>query len=69
MKCPVVSFGLYGFRMALEAHFLMLKIVFHFCLRVIMECLAVEFSDSWVEKHLGELCLLIFPIVRSPLMF
>ena len=49
MKCPVVSFGLYGFRMALEARFLMLKIVFHFCLRVIMEYLAVEFSDSWVE--------------------
>ena len=41
--------GVYGFSMALEAHLLVFKIVFHFCLRVIMVCLALELSDSWVE--------------------
>ena len=41
--------GVYGFSMALEAHLLVFKIVFRFCLRVIMVCLALELSDSWVE--------------------
>ena len=53
LECNEVSssefWGVYGFRMALEAHFFMFKIVFHFCLRFIMECLGLEFSDSWVE--------------------
>ena len=53
LECNEVSssefWGVYGFSVALEAHLLVFKIVFHFCVRVIIMCLALEFSDSWVE--------------------
>ena len=50
MKCPIVSLGL---SMALawlwEACFLMFRVVFFFCWRISVACLALDISGFWVE--------------------
>ena len=50
MKCPVVSFwvsmGLVGLW---AACLLIFRVVFLFCWRISMVCLALELDGSWVE--------------------
>ena len=50
MKCPVVSIGLsMGLAWLWAAYLLMFRVVFLFCWRISMVCLAVETVGSWVE--------------------
>ena len=73
----VVSFGeSIGQAWLREAHLLMFSVVFLFCWRISLMCLALELVGSLVEFgfRVGmETCmssfLLLFPDVRSSLMF
>jgi len=50
MKCPVVSFGVsMGLAWLWVPCLLMLRVVFLFCWRISMVCLALELADSWME--------------------
>ena len=50
MKCPIVSFGVsMGLAWLWAACFLMFRVVFLFCWRISMVCLALEPFGSWVE--------------------
>ena len=50
MKCPVVSFGVsMGFTWLWAPCLLMLRVVFLFCWRISMVCLALELVGSWVD--------------------
>ena len=50
MKCPVVSFRVsMGLAWLWAAHLLMFRVVFLFCWRIRMVCLAVKLLGSWVE--------------------
>ena len=50
MKCSVVNFGMsMGLSWLWAARLLMFRVVFLFCWRIRMVCLALELVDSWVE--------------------
>ena len=50
MKCPVVSFGVStGLAWLWAACVLLFRVVFLFCWRISMVCLALELVGSWVE--------------------
>ena len=50
MKCTVVSFRVsMGLVWLWAACLLMFRIVFLFCWRISVMCLALEFAGSWVE--------------------
>ena len=50
MKCPIVSFGVpVGSSWLWEAHLLMLRVVFLFCWRISVVCLALNLFVFWVE--------------------
>ena len=50
MKCPTVSFWVsMGFVWLWEAHLLMLRVMFLFCRRISLMCLALELAGSKVE--------------------
>ena len=50
MKCPIVSLEVsMGLAWLWEACFLMFRVVFFFCWRISMVCLALELVGSWVE--------------------
>ena len=50
VKCPVVSFGVsVGLTWLWVSCVLMLGVVFLFCWRVSVVCLALELIDSWME--------------------
>ena len=50
MKCPIMNFEMsVGLAWFGEACLLMLRIVFLFCLRISLACLALELVGSWVE--------------------
>ena len=50
IKCPVVGFWVsLGFVWLWEAHLLMLRVMFLFCWRISMMCLALELVGSRVE--------------------
>ena len=77
MKCPIVSFGVsMGLAWLWAACFLMFRVVFLFCWRISLVCLALELVGSLVEFCFSvgmetwmSSFLLIFPDVRSSLMF
>ena len=76
IQYPVVRFGVsMGLVWFWEACLLMLSVVFLFCWRISVGCLALEFAGSWVELGLSVGMeafgshLLIFPGVRSSTMF
>ena len=50
MKCPVMSFGVsIGIAWLWAAHLLMLRVVFLFCWRISMVCLALKLAGSLVK--------------------
>ena len=50
MKCPVVSFGMsIGLAWLWAARLLMFRVVFLFCWKIKMVCLALKLVGSWVE--------------------
>ena len=50
MKCPVVSFGVsMGLTWPWTACLLMVRVVFLFCWRITVVCLALDLVRSWVE--------------------
>ena len=57
LMCSEVSSGefgnVHGFGMALAARLLMFRVVFLFCWRISMVCLALELVGSWVELGSG----------------
>ena len=72
MQCPVVSFSVpMGLAWLYAALLLMFRIVFLFCWRIIMVCLALDPVGSWLELAFFGVtsCVLIFPGVRRSLMF
>ena len=50
LKCPLVCFGVsVGLAWLWTAHLLMFRVVFLFCWRISMVCLALDLVGSWVE--------------------
>ena len=50
LKCPIVSFGVpMGSAWLWEAHLLMFRVVFLFCWRISVVCLALNLFGFWVE--------------------
>ena len=79
-EVSLVSFGVsIGFAWLSAACLLMPRVVFLLCWRISMVCLALELVGSWVELSFSvgirygdfwvSSCLLMFPGVRSSLMF
>ena len=75
MKCPLVSFGL-GMALGILSCLLIFRVVFLFCWRISLMCLALELVGSLVEFgfRVGKETwmssfLLLFPDFRSSLMF
>ena len=80
LKCLEVSssefLGVYGFGMALGSPSCNVQGCVPVCWRISVVCLALELVGSWVElgfsvvmEILGSSCLLMFPGIRSSLVF